>query len=403
MADDAVAAITADEHRERQARVRVAAAERGLDAVVAFSRGGGTHDRIADALWLTGTAASQPFVPDLEGHWRAAGHIVVVVPAGGPCTAIVEADELQTPPVADDVVVAPDLIAAAADTLAGALGRRSSPRVGVFGSDTVAVPWWAALEAATGDGGRGIRLEPADDLAWSLRRLKSPAEQQLLRAAGAIGSRAMTAALEAAAPRATEADVAAALFDTVVAGGGAVYDIVVSSGHASGTLGPSGGAAGAARWTARTLKSGELLRLDAYGSVGGYLFDFARTVVVGGEPTEAQRDLLDALRGAVGAGIELLRPGTPLSEVARGCEAALEASAHAERHGVPAHTMSGFWGHGLGLGWEPPWIGPDSPELVEPGMCLAIERRAAVDGLGGAQYEEDVLIGLDGPELLTRT
>jgi len=36
-------------------------------------------------------------------------------------------------------------------------------------------------------------------------------------------------------------------------------------------------------------------------------------------------------------------------------------------------------------------------------MCLAIERRAAVDGLGGAQYEDDVLVGDDGPELLTRT
>jgi Xaa-Pro aminopeptidase len=64
--------------------------------------------------------------------------------------------------------------------------------------------------------------------------------------------------------------------------------------------------------------------------------------------------------------------------------------------------MSGFWGHGLGVGWEPPWIGPGSRELVEEGMCLAVERRAAVDGLGGAQYEDDVLVGADGPELLTR-
>ena len=72
-------------------------------------------------------------------------------------------------------------------------------------------------------------------------------------------------------------------------------------------------------------------------------------------------------------------------------------------HGVPAHTMGGFWGHGLGLGWEPPWLGPACNERLEPGMCLAIERRAAVDGLGGAQYEDDVLVGDDGPELLTRT
>jgi Xaa-Pro aminopeptidase len=63
--------------------------------------------------------------------------------------------------------------------------------------------------------------------------------------------------------------------------------------------------------------------------------------------------------------------------------------------------MSGFWGHGLGLGFEPPWIGVDTRDVAEPGMCLAVERRAAVTGLGGAQYEDDVLVGPGGPELLT--
>jgi Xaa-Pro aminopeptidase len=63
--------------------------------------------------------------------------------------------------------------------------------------------------------------------------------------------------------------------------------------------------------------------------------------------------------------------------------------------------MSGFWGHGLGLGREPPWIGIESAENVQAGMCLAVERRAAVDGLGGAQHEENVLVGPNGPERLT--
>jgi Xaa-Pro aminopeptidase len=195
--------------------------------------------------------------------------------------------------------------------------------------------------------------------------------------------------------------VAAALFDTVVREGGAVYDVVVSSGEASGTLAPSGGAAGAARWSTRMLRAGDLLRLDAYGSVGGYLFDFARSIVVGGEPSDEQAELIDALRQAVTAGIELLRPGARLGDVAERCEAVLAASAHARRHGVPAHKMSGFWGHGLGVGFDPPWFGPQSRERVEAGMCLALERRAAVPGVGGAQYEDDVLVGPDGPEVLT--
>lgn len=86
-----------------------------------------------------------------------------------------------------------------------------------------------------------------------------------------------------------------------------------------------------------------------------------------------------------------MRPGTPLCDVARRCEDVLAASAHAGR------------GHGLGLGWEAPWIGPDNLQVVEQGMCLAVERRAAVEGLGGAQYEDNVIVAADGPELLTHT
>jgi Xaa-Pro aminopeptidase len=399
---DAITGISVGEYRDRQARLRAAAAERGLYAVVAVSRGGGTHDRTADALWLAGLAASQPFVPDLAGHWRGAGHVAVIVPVDGACTAIVESDELQTPPVADEVVVSSDVIAAAAAALADALGSGRTPRVGVLGSDVVPAAWFAVLEDVLRARGRLSACEPADDLAMRLRRIKSPAEQRLLRAAGALGSRAMDAALSVAEPGASEAQVAAAFFETVVAEGGAVYDVVVSSGPMSGTLGPSGGLAGAARWTTRTLHAGEFLRLDAYGSLGGYLFDFARSTVVGGDPSAEQTDLLSALRDAVAAGVELLRPGVGLSEVAKRCASVLAGSRHARRHGVPAHTMSGFWGHGLGLGWEPPWIGPDSPETVEDGMCLALERRAAVEGLGGAQYEDNVLVGANGPELLTR-
>ena len=134
------------------------------------------------------------------------------------------------------------------------------------------------------------------------------------------------------------------------------------------------------------------------------MFDFARSVVVGAEQDHgAGRVAPTRYAQSIRAGIELLRPGTRLSDLARRCEDVLAASAHARRHGVPAHTMSGFWGHGLGLGWEPPWIGPDDHQVVEQGMCLAVERRAAVEGLGGAQYEDNVIVGAAGPELLTHT
>jgi Xaa-Pro aminopeptidase len=376
-------AIEPEEYRERQQRAREAAAARGLRALVSFSRGGGAHDRTADGLWLAGLATPQPFVPDHPGHWRGAGHVVVVVPVDGPVTAVVESEELRPFAVADELLVADDLVTAA--------GKRLSGRVGVLGADVAPHAWWAALE-------RHAQLEAADEIGYALRLVKSPAERRLLRKAGQLGAQAMASALAAAVPESTEARVAAALVEHVVREGGSIYDVVVSSGPASVTLGPASSPAG---WTSRRLQDGDLLRIDAYGGVDGYLFDFARTVVVGGGATEEQEALIDALQGSVRAGIDALRPGVPLSEVAAACEAALAGSSHARRHGVPGHLMGGYWGHGLGLAFEPPWIGPDSGEIVEEGWCLALERRAAVPGLGGAQYEDDVLIGPDGAEVLT--
>jgi Xaa-Pro aminopeptidase len=395
--------VAPEEYRERHGRAREAAAARGLRALISISRGGGAHDRVADALWLAGLATPQPFVPDLPGHWRAAGHVAVVVPVDGPVTAVVESEDLQAWAVADEVVVSEDVVAAAAALVAGALCGRDRARVGVLGADAVPFAWWVALDEIVRTACPHAALEAADDLGMALRRVKSPAEQRLLRAAGRLGGRAMAAALDAALPGTSEAEVAAALIGCVVREGGAVYDVAISSGAASVTLAPAGGAAGKAGWTTRSLVAGDLLRIDAYGSVGGYLFDFARSVVVGSAASDEQIELIDALRGAVMAGVDALCPGVPLADVVRACEDALADSAHARRHGVPEHVMGGFWGHGLGLAFEPPWIGPDNTELVEPGWCLAIERRAAVAGLGGAQYEDDVLIGADGAELLTVT
>lgn len=395
------AVVEPGEYQERQNRAREAAASRGLAALVSFSRGGGAHDRLADGLWLAGAKTPQPYVPDLPGHWRATGHLAVVVPFDGPVTAVVESEESCPWVVADEIVVGEDLIATTAAALATCLIGRERTRVGVLGADVVPYAWWTALEELLQAGRPDAWLEAADELSVELRLVKSPVEQRLLRAAGRLGSGAMARALDAAIPGATEAEVAAALIERVVSEGGAIYDVVVSSGPASWTLGPSGGAAGAAGWTTRRLRAGELLRIDAYGSVAGYLFDFARSIVVGDLASEEQAELIDAMHDSVTAGVDALRPGVPLSEIAQVCEQTLLSSALARRHGVPDHLMGGFWGHGMGLDFGPPWIGPDNRDVVQAGWCLALERRASVAHLGGAQYEENVLIGAAGAELLT--
>ena len=97
-----------------------------------------------------------------------------------------------------------------------------------------------------------------------------------------------------------------------------------------------------------------MIRLDLYGSIDGYLFDFGRSRVVGQPPTQEQQEILDAVQDSVHAGTELLRPGETLGAVARRCEEVLSASAYARRHGLPQTTMGGTWGQASGSTGERP-------------------------------------------------
>src|SRR5438105_5114640 len=92
------------------------------------------------------------------------------------------------------------------------------------------------------------------------------------------------------------------------------------------------------------------------------------TCVVGGKATADQRELIDAVRVSVEAGIERCLPGVTVGRVARRCEEAMAGTAYAKKHGNPESQMAGVWGHGLGLGFEPPWIDPSSTVVIEEGM-----------------------------------
>jgi hypothetical protein len=59
------------------------------------------------------------------------------------------------------------------------------------------------------------------------------------------------------------------------------------------------------------------------------------------------------------------------------------------------------WGHSLGLDWGSPWIESTSSTVIRPGMCFAIERRIEAPGIGGANYENNVIVTDTGPEIVT--
>jgi len=380
------------EYEARQAAARKLAQERGFSALVAWSRGGSTQDHYADVYYLTGFYTHQPFIPDEPGRWRAHGHTALVLPVEGPSTLLVDMTEVQAPkPVADRVRVTEDLIEPLATTVMDAVPPGTD--VGFLGGEALVWRWGRELDTRL----PGHRFVEADDLAAEMRLIKSGAELELLRAAGEIGTRAVEAAMEAAVPGVTEAEVAAEAIAEVVRAGGALYGLGLSSGPWAHTFSPST----PAPYSRRVLEAGDMIRLDLYGSFEGHLFDFGRSRVVGRAPKQEQQQILDAVRDSVRAGTELLRPGETLGAVARRCEEVLDASTYARRRGPLREMMGGTWGHSLGLDWGAPWIESACSTVIEPGMCFAIERRIEAPGIGGANYENDVIITDAGPDIVT--
>jgi Xaa-Pro aminopeptidase len=377
--------ITAGEYRERVDRVRDEAVSRGLDGIVAWSKGGGALDRYANVLYLTNHYSVFPDLPDQPPYWVGHSNVAAIITRDGESILVTDVPADPELVVADRILVEADVPGAVGAEL-DALGLRGR-RVGLAGSDAITLERWQLLKAASPD----VAWTVADDILARLRRVKSAAEQAIIRQAVAVGDRVVGALLDAAVAGATEAEVAASALHAAALAGASVLDLPASSGpyagdFAHGTL-PS--------WTGRELQAGDLYHSDAYGSLQGYFFDFGRTTVIGGDPSAEQERLIAGAIAAVDAAIDGLVPGSTFGDAYERAAGAITGAGLAL--GFPS------FGHGIGLTFESPWITPRSPELINEGYALAVEAIVTLDGVGTAVHEHNLLIGPDGPEILSTT
>jgi Xaa-Pro aminopeptidase len=396
LAIDVEHAISPEEFRQRQEKVRQAAAALGLDGVVIWSRGGGPVDMSADVAYLANHYSQQPYMTDHVGIGSGRSHGVLVVPTNGPTIVVMDIPWWRRDlVVADDVRTGNDVTAMAIDAMRAANLDRA--RVGLVGASNMSASAYLLFVAGLPD----MRLERADALVEDLRIHKSPAEVELLRAAIALGTEAVKAAMELVQAGNTEADVAAEVAAVVARGGGALYDAPCSSGpnshHFTWGRMPS--------WDARRkLENGDIFHMDTYGALGGYFWDFGRCRVVGDEPTPQQVELIEANIAIVDAVCAAIRPGIRASDAHRaGAEVASEhpivqrlADSPKDTEGFPA------LGHGIGLGWEGPWITPTDETVLEPGMAIAVETLFGEPGIGGTFFEENGIVTEDGFEVLSK-
>ena len=164
----------------------------------------------------------------------------------------------------------------------------------------------------------------------------------------------------------------------------------------------------------RTVRDGSIVSVDVGAILDGWHGDGARTFVVGDVPDDV-RELVDATRLAMMAGIGAARPGARIGDIA----AAVEDVGRAGGYGIVKPVV----GHGIGTEMhEEPQVpnyrtGSRGAEL-QPGICLAIEPMFTLgsgdvhverdgwtvstsDGAMAAHFEHTIAVTENGPEILT--
>ncbi len=164
----------------------------------------------------------------------------------------------------------------------------------------------------------------------------------------------------------------------------------------------------------RTIRSGQIVSVDAGAIVEGWHGDAARTFYIG-EPPADVADLIDTTRRALVAGIAASVPGRHIEDIA----AAVEDVALPKGYGI----VRQFVGHGIGTAMHEE---PQVPNFrtgrpgrkLEPGLCLAIEPMFTMgrpearvmdddwtvvtqDRSLAAHFEDTIAITERGPEVLT--
>ena len=254
-------------------------------------------------------------------------------------------------------------------------------------------------------------------LLHEMRLLKSRAELKLMREAARISVRAHERAMAMTRPGLREYHIEAELLAGFRRGDAvAAYDCIVGSGDNACVLHYRAGTA--------ELRDGDMLLIDAGGEYRNYAADISRSFPVNGRFTPAQRALYDIVLDAQHAAIDVARVGQPYSAMHDAAVKVLTEGLIALglvkgplRSAIKDERYKPFYMHKTGH-----WLGLDVHDVgdyridghwreleagmvctIEPGLYIPADAPVAAKWRGiGIRIEDDVLIGKDGPDILTR-
>lgn len=114
----------------------------------------------------------------------------------------------------------------------------------------------------------------------------------------------------------------------------------------------------------RRLRAGDVVTLDVTATLGGYVADAARTVVVG-QGSALAHALVRCVDAALDRALEVVRPGVRVNQIGRAVDAEVRARGF--------QVVRGLEGHGVGRAiHEPPRV---------PNHCIATQGDVLTEGL----------------------
>ncbi|MCW2977129.1 MAG: aminopeptidase family protein [Actinomycetia bacterium] len=233
---------------------------------------------------------------------------------------------------------------------------------------------------------QGISLAPAGALVFALRARKSADEIEKIRRACGVIEDALRQVFAELRPGDVEWEVNARVESRLREQGATdTHALILFGENAANPHGQPG---------PRELRNGDVVCADLSACIDGYWGDLTRCATVG-PPTEWARRAWEVVREAQAAAIEACRVGVTAREVDLAQRTLVEAASELGQclHGA---------GHAIGLAiHEPPFLVPRIETPLEEGMVLTIEPGLYQPGIGGIRLEDDVVVGVDGPQILS--
>ncbi|WP_018155437.1 M24 family metallopeptidase [Demetria terragena] len=242
---------------------------------------------------------------------------------------------------------------------------------------------------------RNAALIDSHELVNWVRVIKSPLEQEKMRQAGRVATRVMKRAIEKIEVGRRQCDVVAEIQRTQTLGArklGGDYPAIVP-------MLPTGETAGTPHltWSDLPLIAGEATTIELAGVHHRYHAPLARTVVLG-RPPDRLSYCSAAVSDGMAAALEQLRPGNACRDAHRAFTTTIA------RQGLSKESRIGY---SIGIGYPPDWgertvsLRAEEETEVRAGMAFHVILGMWMDGWG-YETSESLIIGDDGPELLTQ-